>query len=288
VGTGPLPVAGEEHRGRRPPIPIVPVDERARAAVRARLVSLGRLADLAGWLAGVTARERPALRARLVVAAVGPGPEDGRLRGAAREAGVEVVVVDPGVTGRGLGDEPAMTVGEVALAVDTGREAAARAAGDRVTVLAGGALGSGSAIAAGAVAAALTGGRASPGAPERALAVHAPRIDGPLGALRRLGAGDVALLCGVALGAGEHGLGFVCDGLVATAGAAVAAGIEPSLLPRLLAGHRAPDPAHGRLLAHLGLEPVLDLAVEREDGSGAIAALALLRVAGAAAPGRSG
>ena len=288
MGTGPLPVAGEEHRGRRPPIPIVPVDERARAAVRARLVSLGRLADLAGWLAGVTGTERPALRARLVVAAVGPGPEDGRLRGVAREAGVEVVVVDPGVTGRGLGDEPAMTVGEVALAVDTGREAAARAAGDRVTVLAGGALGSGSAIAAGAVAAALTGGRASPGAPERALAVHAPRIDGPLGALRRLGAGDVALLCGVALGAGEHGLGFVCDGLVATAGAAVAAGIEPSLLPRLLAGHRAPDPAHGRLLAHLGLEPVLDLAVEREDGSGAIAALALLRVAGAAAAGRSG
>jgi nicotinate-nucleotide--dimethylbenzimidazole phosphoribosyltransferase len=266
----------------------VPVDERARAAVRARLGSLGRLADLAGWLAGVTGTERPAVRARLVVASAGPGPEDEALRGTAREAGVEVVVVDPCVTGRGLGDEPAMTVGEVALAVDTGREAAARAAGDGVTVLAGGSLGSGGAVAAGAVAAALTGGRASPGAPERALAVHGPRIDGPLGALRRLGAGDVALLCGVALGAGEHGLGFVCDGIVATAGAAVAAGIEPSLRPRLLAGHRAPDPAHGRLLAHLGLEPMLDLAVERDDGIGAIAALGLLRLAGAAAASRSG
>ena len=69
MGTGPLPVGAEEHRGRRPPIPIVPVDERARAAVRARLGGLGRLANLAGWLAGVTGTEGPAVRARLVVTA---------------------------------------------------------------------------------------------------------------------------------------------------------------------------------------------------------------------------
>jgi hypothetical protein len=43
------------------------------------------------------------------------------------------------------------------------------------------------------------------------------------------------VLCGVALGAGEHGLGCVCDGLAALAGAAVAAAIEPTLLPRLRA-----------------------------------------------------
>jgi nicotinate-nucleotide--dimethylbenzimidazole phosphoribosyltransferase len=284
VGAGPLPV-GEEHRGRRPPIPIVPVDERARAAARARAGALGRLADLAAWLAGVTGTERPAVRARLVVAACGPRPGLGPLPGLAREAGADLVVVEPGVTGRGLGDEPAMAVGEVALAVDAGREAAARAAGDGVTVLAGGSVAPGGATAAEAVAAALAGGRAASSAAERALGVHGPRIDGPLGALRRLGAGDVALVCGLALGAGEHGLGFVCDGLVATAGAAVAAGIEPSLHPRLLAGHRAPDPLHARLLGHLGLDPVLDLGVAREDGSGALAALALLRMAGAAAGG---
>jgi nicotinate-nucleotide--dimethylbenzimidazole phosphoribosyltransferase len=283
VGAGPLPVGTEEHRGRRPPIPIVPVDERAGAAARARAGALGRLADLAAWLAGVTGAERPAVRARLVVAGLGPLPEVGPLPALAQSAGADLDVVDPGVTGRGLGDEPAMAVGEVALAVDAGREAAARAADDGITVLAGGSLASGGATAAGAVAAALTGGRAASGPAERALAVHGPRIDGPLGALRRLGAGDLALLCGLALGAGEQGLGFVCDGLVATAGAAVAAGIEPDLCPRLLAGHRAPDPAHARLLAHLGLDPVLDLAVAREDGSGALAALALLRLARAAA-----
>jgi nicotinate-nucleotide--dimethylbenzimidazole phosphoribosyltransferase len=57
----------------------------------------------------------------------------------------------------------------------------------------------------------------------------------PLRALRRHGTGEIAVLCGVALGAGEHGLGCVCDGLAALAGAAVAAAIEPTLRPRVRA-----------------------------------------------------
>jgi nicotinate-nucleotide--dimethylbenzimidazole phosphoribosyltransferase len=120
---------------------------------------------------------------------------------------------------------------------------------------------------------------------ERALALHAPEIRGPLGALRRLGGGDIAVLCGLALGAGEHGLAYVCDGLIATAGAAVAAAVEPALRPRLLAGHRSPEPGHGALLEWLGLEPVLDLGMRLGEGSGATAALALLQLACAAHDG---
>jgi nicotinate-nucleotide--dimethylbenzimidazole phosphoribosyltransferase len=81
----------------------------------------------------------------------------------------------------------------------------------------------------------------------------APVANGPLGALRRLGDATTAVLCGVALGAGEHGLGCVCDGLAALAGAAVAAGIEPDLRPRLIAVRAPGDPAHEGLAAHLGL-----------------------------------
>ncbi len=61
--------------------------------------------------------------------------------------------------------------------------------------------------------------------------------------------------------------------------------VEPALLPRLLAGHRSPEPAHGALLEHLGLEPVLDLGMRLGEGSGAVAALALLRLACAAHDG---
>jgi nicotinate-nucleotide--dimethylbenzimidazole phosphoribosyltransferase len=241
----------------------------------------------------------------------------------AREAGAGLLCVDAGVddpgpaaraaesgalvrTGlrpsRSLLLEPALEVGEVALAVDTGRALAAAAARDGITVLVGGEMGIGNTTPATCLAAWLTGGDPAaltgPGTGldgvglarkravvQGALALHGPRIRGPLGALRRLGGGDLAVLCGLALGAGEHGLAYVCDGLIATAAAAVAAAVEPGLRPRLLAGHRSPEPAHDALLAHLGLAPVLDLELRLGEASGAVCALAVLRLACAAHDG---
>ncbi len=339
------PAAAGEHP-RRPPIPMQPVDEGARAAAaarQARLVkppgSLGRLEELAIWLAGVSGDERPTVRARVVVAAADHGvaahgvsayPQavtaqmlaafvagQGAVAVLARELGASLVCVDAGVvadtsaldvvrTGlrpsRDLTLEPALDVAEVALAVDTGRELAARAARDGVTLLVGGEMGIANTTPATCLAALLTGrdpdGLVGPGTGldadgmrrkaavvERALALHGPAARGPLGALRRVGGGEIAVLCGLALGAGEHGLGYVCDGLIATAAAAVAVGIEPDLLPRLLAGHRSPEPGHGALLEHLGLEPVLDLGMRLGEGSGALAAVALLRLAATAHAG---
>ena len=194
MGAGPLPV--DEHR-RRPPIPIVPVDSRARADALARGAD-----EYEAWMASVTRSSRV-----LVVAGAPPG---------------------------GLRDAPGMSVGEVALAVDTGREIAARAAADGVGVLVARAAAGRDDDAARAVAEALAGG-----------SEH-----GPLGTLRRLGDATTAVLCGVALGAGEHGLGCVCDGIAALAGAAVAAGIEPDLRARLIA---VPAPETAGLAARLGI-----------------------------------
>jgi nicotinate-nucleotide--dimethylbenzimidazole phosphoribosyltransferase len=72
----------------------------------------------------------------------------------------------------------------------------------------------------------------------------------------------------VALGAGEQGLGLVCDGLVATVATGVAVAVEPDLRDRVLAADAA---------ALIGLTPV----VEPGDapGAGACAALAVLRLA---------
>jgi nicotinate-nucleotide--dimethylbenzimidazole phosphoribosyltransferase len=193
---------------------------------------LGRLADLAAWLAAVTGSERPALHAR-------------------------TLVTHPQAGDAGRGE---LTVPEVAAAVDQGRDLAAAARRDGMTVLAVGATGEASAAAASDLAALL---RESP----------------PLRALRRAGTREVAVVCGLALGAGEHGLGCVCDGPGATAGAAVAVGVEPGVRARLLVADRAPAPAHGALLEHLGLEPVLALGTSAGDGTGAAAALALLRLA---------
>jgi nicotinate-nucleotide--dimethylbenzimidazole phosphoribosyltransferase len=210
VGAGALPV--DEHR-RRPPIPIVPVDARAREDAVARGTD-----ERAAWLAAVT----------------GDGAEP-RVR-AIDTADVEVLRT----TLAARRDAPGMSVGEVALAVDTGRALAARAAAEGAGVLVARAPAGRDDTAARALAASLTG-------------ATEPVANGPLGALRRLGDATTAVLCGVALGAGEHGLGCVCDGLAALAGAAVAAGIEPDLRPRLIAVRAPDDPAHAALVAHLGV-----------------------------------
>jgi nicotinate-nucleotide--dimethylbenzimidazole phosphoribosyltransferase len=296
--------------------------------------SLGRLEALAVWLAGVTGSERPRVRARVVVAAADHGvtaesisaypPEvtaqmlatflagGGAVSVLAAEVGAELVCVDAGVnadtsaldvirTGlrpsANLVEAPALSVGDAARAIATGRELAAAAAGDGFTLLVGGEMGIGNTTPATCLACWLTGGDpgelAGPGTgldPKgvahkadvvaRALAQHGDATDS-LDALARLGGGEIAVLTGLALGAGEHGLGYICDGLIATAAAAVAARLAPELRPRLLAGHRSPEPAHDHLLADLGREPVLDLGMRLGEASGAVVALGVLQLAAA-------
>jgi nicotinate-nucleotide--dimethylbenzimidazole phosphoribosyltransferase len=152
---------------------------------------------------------------------------------AARERGAgEVAVWLAGVAGAGRplrartivverGGE-SLSVPEVAAAVDAGRDFAAAAGADGVAVLIASATRASDASASGAADAARS--------LLAALAADEPR---PLRALRHHGTEQIATLCGVALGAGERGLGCVCDGLAALAGAAVAAAIEPALRPRL-------------------------------------------------------
>jgi nicotinate-nucleotide--dimethylbenzimidazole phosphoribosyltransferase len=320
---------------------IRPLDEAAMEAARARQAqlvkppgSLGRLEQLAVWLAGVTGQPRPQVTARVVVAAADHGvaaehvsafpPEvtgqmlatflngGGAVSVLANETGAQLLCVDAGVnadtsklnvvrTGlkpsANLANEPALRREDVLRAIDTGRELAQTAARDGITILIGGEMGIGNTTPATALACHLTGrdpheltgpgtGLDAEGVARkadvirRALTRHTPAD--PVDALASFGGGEIAVLTGLALGAGEHGLGFVTDGVIATAGAAVAATIEPALTPRLQAGHRSPEPAHAALLTHLRLTPILDLQMRLGEASGAVAALSILKLAAAA------
>jgi hypothetical protein len=207
VGAGAQPLG--EHR-RRPPIPIVPVDDAARAAALARGADAER-----AWLAAVTG-DAAIVAARVRFVDLGD---------------VEVLRT----TLAAHRDAPGMSVGEVALAVDTGRAIAARAAAEDVQVLSATAPDGHDDAAVHALAAALTGG-----------GEH-----GPLGLLRRLGEATVGVLCGVALGAGEHGLAYAAGDLASLAGAAVAIGIEPDVRARVVALRTLADPESSALAAHL-------------------------------------
>jgi nicotinate-nucleotide--dimethylbenzimidazole phosphoribosyltransferase len=320
---------------------IRPLDSSAMDAARARQAqlvkppgSLGRLEELAVWLAGVTGQARPQIKARVVVAAADHGvaaehvsafpPEvtgqmlatflngGGAVSVLANETGAELVCVDAGVnadtsnlnvvrTGlkpsANLANEPALSRDQALRAIATGRELAQQAAGDGITILIGGEMGIGNTTPATALACHLTGRSPNEltgpgtgldaegiahkaGVIARALKRHSPTD--PVDALARLGGGEIAVLAGLALGAGEHGLGYVTDGVIATAAAAIATAIAPELSPRLQAGHRSPEPAHAALLNHLHLQPILDLQMRLGEASGAVAALAILKLAAAA------
>jgi hypothetical protein len=121
-----------------------------------------------------------------------------------------------------LGGPPdALSVEDTARWVDAGREAAGHAKAAGVTVL----------VAVGAPSEATTRLRGwLDGLP---VPEHA-EIRGPLGALRRLGDADAAVLVGIALGAGEQGLALVAEGPAADTAAELAVAVEPGLRPRLL------------------------------------------------------
>ncbi|WP_116365346.1 nicotinate-nucleotide--dimethylbenzimidazole phosphoribosyltransferase [Parahaliea mediterranea] len=114
---------------------------------------------------------------------------------------------------------------------------------------------------------------------DAALARHQPRPDAPLHNLRCLGGLEIAAICGAYLRCGQRGIPVLVDGFIATAAALLASAINPGLRPWLLAAHCSNESAHARVLAAMGLEPLLDLGMRLGEGSGAAVAVPLLQSA---------
>ncbi|MCW2814979.1 MAG: nicotinate-nucleotide--dimethylbenzimidazole phosphoribosyltransferase [Nocardioides sp.] len=71
------------------------------------------------------------------------------------------------------------------------------------------------------------------------------------------------------------------DGLMSVACALTADRIAPGAAAWCAAGHRSTEPAQSLALDKLGLEPLLDLGLRLGEGSGAVAAVPLVRSAAA-------
>jgi nicotinate-nucleotide--dimethylbenzimidazole phosphoribosyltransferase len=231
----------------------------------------------------------------------------------AAATGARVVVVDVGVAAAldpapGLVDrkvrpgtanlavEPAMSVAEARAALDAGARTAAEAVAAGARSLATGDMGIGNTTPAAALVAAFCGrppvevtGRGTGiddatwarkvAVVERALARAA--ADGALGGdpvavLASLGGLEIAALAGFVVGGAAARVPVVVDGVIALAGVLVATALAPAALPYCLAGHRSSEPGATVALAHLGLEPLLDLGLRLGEGTGACLALPLL------------
>jgi nicotinate-nucleotide--dimethylbenzimidazole phosphoribosyltransferase len=216
----------------------------------------------------------------------------------AREAGAELRVIDAGVgtPTASIADGPAMSREEADGLVERGLALADELAQVGFGVVALGEMGIGNTTAAAALAAALLPAEAravcGPGTGldpvgvarkvavvERALRVNEFDSADPLGVLAALGGRELAVLCGLALGAAGRRLVVLVDGFISAAAALVAARLVPAAVESMVASHLSPEPGHRLILADLGLEPILDLGLRLGEGSGAALVLPVLDAA---------
>jgi nicotinate-nucleotide--dimethylbenzimidazole phosphoribosyltransferase len=231
----------------------------------------------------------------------------------ARACGARVVVADFGVAGaigstgtlvsvplghgtKNMTRGPAMTRAQAAAAVETGARLAMEAIDDGADLVATGDMGIGNTTAASAITAAITGAPAEAvtgrgtgvddagwarkvAAVRRALEVNRPDPHDGLDVLAAVGGFEIGGLTGVILAGAARRVPVALDGFIAGAAALIAVALAPAAVHAAFASHRSAEPGHARALAHLGLEPYLDLGLRLGEGTGAALFVHLARAA---------
>ncbi|HEY5821260.1 MAG TPA: nicotinate-nucleotide--dimethylbenzimidazole phosphoribosyltransferase [Propionibacteriaceae bacterium] len=114
---------------------------------------------------------------------------------------------------------------------------------------------------------------------DAALSRAGERVADPIDRLAALGSADLAAGVGFLIAAARHGVPVLLDGIISVAEVAVAEDVEPGVVAWCAAGHRSTEPAQQLALDKLGLTPILDLGLRLGEGTGALAALPVLRSA---------
>lgn len=279
--------------------------------------ALGRLEDLASWVATWQANYPPRVSRPVVavfagnhgVVAQGVSPYPAEVTqqmvanfqggGAAvnqicktYDLGLKVFELALEKPTRDITRDAAMDEDECAATMAYGMEAIAGGC----DLLGVGEMGIGNTTIAAAISHALFGGRAEdwvgPGTGldaagvrrkadvvARAVALHREHLGDPLEVLRRLGGRELAAMAGAILAARMERIPVLIDGYVATAAAAILHVAMPGALDHCVAAHCSAEPAHRALLARLGKHPLLDLGMRLGEASGAALAAGIVKAA---------
>lgn len=298
-------------------------DRKAVEAVRARdgqltkpAGSLGRLEEIAEWLAAWTGRPPAVTRPLVAVfagnhgvtkAGVSPFPADVTAQmvanfaagGAAinqiciaHDLGLKVFDLALDLPTGNIAEEAAMDERACAATMAFGMESIAGG----TDLLCIGEMGIGNTTIAAAIFHGLYGGDArdwvGPGtgatgevlerkvaAVEKAVALHRAHLGDPLEVLRRLGGREIAAMAGAILAARAERIPVIIDGYVTTAAAAVLHAANPSALDHCLIGHVSAEPGHIKAIEKLGMTPLLALGMRLGEGTGAALAAGIVKAA---------
>jgi nicotinate-nucleotide--dimethylbenzimidazole phosphoribosyltransferase len=114
-----------------------------------------------------------------------------------------------------------------------------------------------------------------------AAAARAARHLDPVSVLAECGGFEIAALAGFCIGATAARVPVIVDGVIACAALVVADAIRPGVASACIAGHRSVEPGATIALRHLGLDPLLDLAMRLGEGTGACLAVPIVQAAAA-------
>lgn len=158
-----------------------------------------------------------------------------------------------------------------------------------------GELGIGNTTAAAAVAAAFAGGEAAmwvgrgagvddEGLERKRVAVQESvrRIAGvvdPLEILREVGGSELVAIAAATVAARHRSIPVVLDGYICTASVVPLHRIDAATLDHCIVGHCSAERGHRKLLETIGKVPLLDLDMRLGEGTGAMAAVPLIRMA---------
>ena len=101
----------------------------------------------------------------------------------------------------------------------------------------------------------------------------------PLEILREVGGSELVGMAAAAVAARHRSIPVVLDGYICTAAMLPLHVAEPTALDHCIVGHCSAEPGHRLLLDRLGKRPLLDLDMRLGEGSGAMAAVPLVKMA---------
>jgi nicotinate-nucleotide--dimethylbenzimidazole phosphoribosyltransferase len=99
----------------------------------------------------------------------------------------------------------------------------------------------------------------------------------PIKVLTDIGGIEIAALTGYILRAASLQIPVVLDGVITLAAAIVAQAINPEIDQFCIAGHASSEPGSQIAIAHLKLQPILDLELRLGEGTGALLSIPIIR-----------